>query len=388
MRILIVLNTVNDSRSVSGGVIEYVHMANAWMDAGHQTDFFIAKAGWPQLRQRVPRARLLNGDGIFDFTNFLAKTWLYFPAYAYRMLTPYWVRLPERYEIVYSASQFIVDIHAARVLSRRLGAKLVVKVQHLLSGQAGRTGLLDRLFTWAEKKSAVWINRDADLLMCLSSTVGKDYERFEESLHLPRTPIELSGCGIDIARFRAIATAQKSFDVVLLGRMHEQKGIFDLPHVWKLVLDEIPSARLVVIGEGPHRLRTEQMFSDLGIKDSALFTGAIPEPEKNRLLGESKIGLSLSFEEGWGLSITEFLATGLPVVAYELPVFSEVFPGQLELVPLGGRKEAAAKVLALLQNESSRIKLGEQGRQFVARYDFKEIAAEEMRRLQRIANAP
>ena len=55
------------------------------------------------------------------------------------------------------------------------------------------------------------------------------------------------------------------------------------------------------------------MFGELGLAHTVTFTGGIPEKEKNDLLCRSRIGLSLSFEEGWGLSINEFLATGIPV---------------------------------------------------------------------------
>ena len=64
MRVLIVHNILNDSRSVSGVMTEYVHMANAWIEAGHQTDFLVAKAGWPQFQRLAPKARLISSDGI------------------------------------------------------------------------------------------------------------------------------------------------------------------------------------------------------------------------------------------------------------------------------------------------------------------------------------
>ena len=51
MRILIIHNTLNDSTSVSGVLKHYAFMANEWNAAGHQTDFVLARAGFPQLQQ-------------------------------------------------------------------------------------------------------------------------------------------------------------------------------------------------------------------------------------------------------------------------------------------------------------------------------------------------
>jgi glycosyltransferase involved in cell wall biosynthesis len=90
------------------------------------------------------------------------------------------------------------------------------------------------------------------------------------------------------------------------------------------------------------------------------------------------VGLSLSYEEGWGLSVTEFLAMGLPVVAYDLPVFRQIFPGQLASVNPGDRADAARKLLALLCDEPRRQSIGSQGRDFARRYDYRHIAQEEL----------
>jgi glycosyltransferase involved in cell wall biosynthesis len=384
MRILIVLNILNDSRSISGGLIEYVNMANAWIEAGHQTDFLAAKATAPIFERLTPKSRLINSDGIFDATRYLSKTWLYFPAYAYRMLTAHWVHSEEPYDIVYSSSQFIVDVYTARVLARRQHAKFVVKIQHVLAGRPARTGFINRLLLWSERTSARWINRRADLLLCLSSTVGRHYEEIEKSLGMTPRQIVASGCGIDVNRFSLIPTSPKNFDVVVLGRLHEQKGIFELPKVLQEIVAHIPGARMLIIGEGPHRQAAEQLFAELGLKESVQFTGGIPEADKNKLLGQSKIGLSLSYEEGWGLSITEFLAIGLPVVAYELPVFEEVFPNQLDLVCPRDAKGAAAKVITLLKDPALRAVRGQSGKQFVARYDYRRMAQAELARLKAI----
>ena len=386
MRILIVHNTLNDSRSVSGVMTEYIHMANAWIEAGHQTDFVVAKAGWPQFQRLAPKSRLINSDGLFNATRYLAQTWRYFPAYAYRLLTAHWLRLPDRYDVVYASGQFILEVYTARVLARRQGSKLVVKIQHVLTGQGARRGFFDRLFIWAEKQSARWINREADLILALSSTVAEHYHSLERSLGLQPSSILPSGCGIDLARFADTPPLPKQFDVVVLGRLHEQKGIFELPQVWQRVIAKRREARLVVIGEGPHRERVENMFAELGLQESVRFTGGVSELERNQLVAQSRVGLSLSYEEGWGLSITEFMALGLPVVAYELPVFHEVFPGQLELVPPHQPITAADRLLELLGDEPRRLKLGAQGRAFVARYDFRIMAEQELAKLQHVAD--
>ena len=179
---------------------------------------------------------------------------------------------------------------------------------------------------------------------------------------------------------------EKEFDVVMLGRIHEQKGVFELPGIWRETLKQRPEARLLIIGSGPHRAAMEEKFKELGVAESVTCAGSVDETRKNELLARSRIGLSLSYEEGWGLSVTEFLASALPVVAYRLPVFEQVFPDQLELIAPGDTAAAAKEIVALLNDDNRRLQRGSAGRDFAQKYDFREIAREELGILKRAAN--
>ena len=386
MRLLLVHNILNDSTSVSGVLREYVNMAREWRELGHTVDFLVARAAFPQLQRLAPGVRLVCSDSFFNATGHLDQAWRYLPAYAWRCVTSHFTRLPERYDLVYATGPFPAEIYPARVIARRLGAKLVVKVQHVLGAQTQRVGLLNRLNLWGERLSAGWVNRWADALFCLSAPVAEDYRRLEERFGLHPLHPAVVGCGLDLERFQTLPEEQKEFDVVFLGRMHALKGVFDLPHVWQEVVRQRPGTRLVVIGEGPHRARMEAMFRELGLQDSVTCTGGITEERKNELLARARVGLSLSSEEGWGLAVNECLASGLPVVAYDLPVFRHVFPDLLDTVPLGDRMGVAARLVALLGDAKRRGAQGGLGRAYVQRYDHRTVARQELALLEAVVH--
>ena len=384
MRILIVHNTLNDSKSLSGALRHFLYMAGEWIAAGHQTDFLAARCGFPQISSLTPKSRLISSDNIFDATRYLNQTWRYFPAYGHRMLTPHVTRLPDRYDIIVASTQLIVEVYPALVIARRQNAKLVAKVHHVLAAQKRRMGAFDRLFFWSERKTTRWLSKNAKLVICGTKFVQADYKKLEQNLGLTPAPTAASGYGVDLAKMPDSSEFPKKYDVAILGRLHEHKGVFHLAPIWKKVVESRPEAKLLVIGEGPHRPRVEEMFTELGIGQSVRFTGGIPEAEKDALLCESRIGLSLSFEEGWGLSINEFLAAALPVVAYALPIFDVVFPNQLFLVKGGDIDAAASEIVRLLSADAERKHAGKRGRQFVMQYDFRNVAKSELKLLENI----
>ncbi len=385
MRILIVYNTVNDARSVSGVQRHFAGVTADWIRQGHAVDFLVAKAAWPVFRELYPRSGLISSDSRFDATGKLEQTWRNFPAYGWRMLTCYSEPSSGLYDLVYASSQAIFETRPAWVLARRFNAALAVKVHHVLAAQRPANRLFDHLYLFAERWSTRLLHRHADVIITSTPPITADFLELQRRLGLPpREPVTI-GYGLDLQQLAFSPDAPKQFDAVLLGRVHEHKGVFDAPALWQAVRRTRPEARLLVIGEGAHRAELTRRFAALGMgpeTGAVTFTGGIPDAEKDALLPRCRVGLSLSREEGWGLSVTEYLAFGLPVVAMRLPVFDQVFPGQLDLVPQGDAAAAAARVLHWLENPDAAREQAVRGRAFVERYDYRTVAGQELAALE------
>ena len=252
----------------------------------------------------------------------------------------------------------------------------------MVSAQRRPTGFIDRIHFLSERISARWLNREADAILCGTELIARDFNALESRLGLAPSKTFATGYGLDLEALPLSVDSEKEWDAVLLGRVHEHKGVFDVLPLWQRVLAGRPQARLVVVGEGPHRKELEQQVRDAGLSGNIVLTGAVSEAEKSRILSRSRVGLSLSREEGWGLSVNEFLGIGLPVVALEVPVFRSVFPDQLDLVPQGDIPAAAARVLHWLANPEECRRRGLEGREFVRRYDHRSVAEHEMRILE------
>src|SRR5581483_9841622 len=149
--------------------------------------------------------------------------------------------------------------------------------------------------------------------------------------------------GVDLKQPAAVPDQKKVYDAAWVGRVHKQKGIEDLIATLVFLSREIKDFRAILVGDLKKMLAPQ--VTAAGLEANVEFSGYVAEAEKFRLLKSSRLFLMPSRYESWGIVIGEALATGLPVVAYELDAYRPVFGDLLTYVPafdLEAFKRAAA----------------------------------------------
>lgn len=99
---------------------------------------------------------------------------------------------------------------------------------------------------------------------------------------------------------------------------------------------------------------------------------------------QSKIFLYPDTENGWGIAAAEAMCSKCPVIAYDLPVYREVFGDGVIYVPLKNISKFSEAVLNLLYDEMLIRKLGKRSRDIVEKYDWDKIASTELVNLQEV----
>ena len=102
---------------------------------------------------------------------------------------------------------------------------------------------------------------------------------------------------------------------LFFGGLKARKNLFLLLDVWKAVAAAEPEARLLVAGGGPLLDVLRRRAAALGIGGRVAFTGYVPEAEKADHYNLGDVFFFPSAMEGFGLSVAEAMASGLPVVA-------------------------------------------------------------------------
>lgn len=168
---------------------------------------------------------------------------------------------------------------------------------------------------------------------------------------IPAGRIDVVLCGLDHGRYRDLGLPRfERPTIVHLGRLRRYKSVEVVMRAMGVVRARVPDARLVIVGDGPHRPALERYAAGLGIEGAFEFTGHLGGEELTRLLNRSHVLFNASPKEGWGLTVVEANACGVPVVASDRPGLRDsVVDGVTGfLVPYGDPEAFGARAADLL----------------------------------------
>ena len=133
--------------------------------------------------------------------------------------------------------------------------------------------------------------------------------------------IDVVLCGLDHAAYRLMDGVERESvpTLVHFGRMRKYKSIDVVIRAFARVRESLPAARLFVVGDGPERGNLVRLARALGLGSSVEFPGAVSTPDLVGILNRAHLFVNASPKEGWGLTVIEANACGLPVVASRRP---------------------------------------------------------------------
>ncbi len=277
-------------------------------------------------------------------------------------------------DFIFSSSDFFPDV-LPTFLYKLFHADVtwLAPVYHLYPHWKKRPGSKVRAFIgYYLQRFSLFLMRRADVVLCINTLVPEQLG----SLKISPRKIHVIYPGIDLARIQAYPKANSGYDAVFLGRLSPSKGIFDLPEIWRLVHETLPDARLGIIGGGSETVRDalKKAFDAYGLTSNVDLLGYLADSVAFGLLKASKVFVFPSHEEGFGIAPLEAQTCGLSVVAWNLPVFSEVFPKGMVRVPLNDIAEFAQAVTKLLKDSQLHSQLAMESLHNCKRFSWDNMA--------------
>jgi len=106
----------------------------------------------------------------------------------------------------------------------------------------------------------------------------------------------------------------EAFTISTAARLIERKNIHMLIAAFAAFRREVPTARLIVIGDGRERPRLEQLAAQSGTGDAVQFTGNLTHREVVTRIAGSHVFMLPSIRESLGTVYFEAMSQGVPVV--------------------------------------------------------------------------
>ncbi|MGH7741353.1 MAG: glycosyltransferase family 4 protein [Candidatus Eiseniibacteriota bacterium] len=193
-----------------------------------------------------------------------------------------------------------------------------------------------------------------------------------------RDRVSVVHCGIDHQLYRTDPRTSKSErpTIVFVGRLRRYKGLDWVIRTMPKLLARIPSARLVVIGDGPHAGELKLAAARLGVAPAVAFLGFLPAEEKAKWIRQAWAAIQPSPKEGWGLTVIEASACGTAVVAADSPGLRDsVRDGETGVLVRYGDDDALAAALAhVLADPQRREALAAAGLRWAATFTWPDCA--------------
>jgi len=161
-----------------------------------------------------------------------------------------------------------------------------------------------------------------------------------------------------------------------VGRVAHEKNIDFLLHMFKSVIDKVPNALLLIVGEGPALGHIQALASRLELNESTRFIGYLNRD--STLLDCYRAGdlfVFASRTETQGLVLLEALAQGTPVVSTEHMGTKDVLENtQGTCIVEEDTAAFAQATVALLQDKQARLQLAQLAQADAARWSSHEMA--------------
>lgn len=270
--------------------------------------------------------------------------------------------------IIYSSSDLLVDVIPAIFMKLRNPGFTFVCGMHLLAPNPFKgfrkmysTGFkipsLSNLYYFLSQRLISFALKRQGALVLVSNYNDRDFLA-KKGFGADRILVTYGAC--EVYFDEKIISEPKSYDAIYIGRFHEQKGFPDLLKAWRQVKEALGNAKLAVLGEDIAMEDIKSFIEKNGLKEYIDFIGFVGGIIKFDYIKSAKVCIFPSFYESFGMVILEAMSCGVPVVAYDLPVYRRIYTRGLALAPVGDIRKMADIVIDLLKNDAKREALAEE----------------------------
>lgn len=278
----------------------------------------------------------------------------------------FWQLIQKKPQIVHLNTSLVQKSYwrdiAYLFVARIMGKKIVYQVH---GGELPQVFFRDnRLLTGLLKLALSSVN----VVVLLAQEELLAYHNFvpAQSLEVIPNAIEMYA---DAQWKKTPSSQDESLRLVYVGRLAENKGIFEIVEALRILRSKGKNVQLVVAGSGPEEVRLRSHVEDLGLNDHVSFVGAIFGEEKKRIWEEADLFVFPTYHcEGLPYTLLESMAARTPPVVSPVGAIPDVMEDGVHGVFVPSRNPGAlAEAIERLDSNRELIcRMGEASRRRVA----------------------
>lgn len=237
----------------------------------------------------------------------------------------------------------------------------------------------------------------ADLVLSLSPKLSE----YIISMGAPEKKVKLLLLGIDTKAFRPDGDSgelrrewglgENEPVIVFIGTIFDFAGLDTFIRSFPAIAREVPGAKVLIVGDGPHRSKLHGIIAELGLQEQVLITGFQPYEMMPRYINLATLCVNPflitdATRHIFPTKIIQYLACGKATVATPLPGMTSVAPGKGEgIVYANNPGNMASEIVSLLKSPEERRRLGQAGLNYVRQtHSYDKIAQQLERILQEV----
>jgi glycosyltransferase involved in cell wall biosynthesis len=225
-----------------------------------------------------------------------------------------WLMLHRRHVDGVIDSENGIPYFSPMVLRRRTAVVLLIHHVHQSQFQLYFPPMVARLGRFLEKWGTSWVYGRRPV--CVVSPSARAEVRRQLAL---RGPIYIVPNGLTVSPPTADATRSTKPRIVYVGRLVPHKRLELLIDALPRLIGLWPELSVNIVGDGVARSRLEEQADALGLRGRVFFHGRVSQQERDQLISSAWLTVNSTAGEGWGLSVVEAAAHGVPAVAFRVP---------------------------------------------------------------------
>ena len=202
------------------------------------------------------------------------------------------------------------------------------------------------------------------------------YDHLVQDFQVSKNKISLIGNGVNVNDFPYVDDRLRQLNrtkwnlnndptIGIIARLSDVKGQDILITAMKEVIQKIPKAKVLIVGEGKMDMMLKDLVNTLNLNEHVVFYPVVDKTVE--MLSLFDIFVMPSRQEGLGISVMEAQASGLPVIASRvggIPSLIEDGKTGLLFEPENVH-ELAAAIVRVIEDKTLAVQLGQQAREFI-----------------------